>query len=105
MHLEMRKEQFSKAYVQAIAATAGFSWSVRSVDDDSIDVALHRTGGQGTVRSPQLDLQLKCTAGELPTTTDFSFSVKLKNYDDLGDDTRAILCGQRLRSFETERTR
>ena len=32
---KMQKEQFSRAYVQAVAACAGFSWSVPSVDDDS----------------------------------------------------------------------
>jgi len=32
------------------------------VDEDSIDWQLATAGGQGTLRSPRLDLQLKCTA-------------------------------------------
>ncbi len=87
MHPDMQKEQFSKAYVQAVAACAGFSWSVPSVDDDSIDMCLHGTGGGGTIRSPRLDLQIKCTDRESPTTAQFSYSVKLKNYDDLRDES------------------
>lgn len=87
MHPDTQKEQFSKAYVQAVAACAGFSWSVPSVDDDSIDMCLHRTGGGGTIRSPRLDLQIKCTDRESPMTAQFSYSVKLKNYDDLRDES------------------
>lgn len=83
MHLDMQKEQFSKAYVQAVAACAGFAWSVPSVDDDSVDMVLHHTGGGGTIRSPRVELQLKCAAALLPTGNSFAHSLKLKNYDDL----------------------
>ncbi|QDV75380.1 DUF4365 domain-containing protein [Botrimarina mediterranea] len=77
-----QKEEFSRGYVQSLAAAAGFSVSEPSVDDDSIDLTFHRTGGKGTIRSPRFDAQLKCSAQALPTT-DFGFSLKLKNYDDL----------------------
>ena len=87
MTLDMQKEQFSRAYVQAVAACAGFALSTRNVDDDSVDMSLHRTGGGGTVRSPQLDLQLKCKEGAPPTGETFSHSIKLKNYNDLRDST------------------
>ena len=90
MHPDMQKEQFSKAYVQAVAACAGFSWSEPSVDDDSIDMCLHGTGGGGTIKSPRLDLQIKCTGSESPTTANFSYSVKLKNYNDLRDESVMI---------------
>ena len=86
MHLDMQKEQFSRAYVQAVAACAGYSWSVPSVDDDSIDLCLHGAGGSGTVRSPRLDLQLKCKAAPAPVEETFSHSLKLKNYDDLREE-------------------
>jgi hypothetical protein len=55
------------------------------VDDDSVDMSLHETGGAGTVRSPRLDLQLKCKAAPTPGEDSFSHSIKLKNYDDLRD--------------------
>ncbi|PQO46165.1 DUF4365 domain-containing protein [Blastopirellula marina] len=83
MDLNARKEELSRAYVQAIAATAGYSWSKPSVDDDSIDLTLAQRGGNGTIRSPRLDIQLKCHAAETPTVDEISFPLKIKNYDDL----------------------
>lgn len=87
MDINAQKEQFSRAYVQAVAAVAGFAWSVPSVDDDSIDLTLSDRGGGGTIRSPKLDLQLKCHAQITPDQPNFSFDVKVKNYHDLRDNT------------------
>ncbi len=86
MDLNAKKEQFSQAYVQAVAAVAGYCWSKPSVDDDSIDLTLSAKGSMGTYRSPKLDLQLKCHASTQPIT-DFPFPLKLKNYDDLRDSS------------------
>ncbi len=86
MHEDQQKEQFSRAYVQAVAACAGFAWSVPSVDDDSIDMTLSQTGGRGTIRSPRLDVQIKCKAGcangfwhgrAIPTENDFDAAAPL----------------------------
>src|SRR5262245_19261905 len=87
MDPDKQKEEFSHAFVYAITACAGFAWSKPSVDDDSIDLTLHQRGGGGTVRSPKLDLQLKCKAMATPNEDEFSFSIKLKNYDELRDST------------------
>lgn len=86
MDLNARKEQFSRAYVQAVAAVAGFAWSQPSVDDDSVDLTLSARGGGGTVKSPKLDLQLKCHALMTPAGPTFTYPVKIKNYDELRDD-------------------
>lgn len=83
MDINMQKEQFSRTYVQAVAACAGFAWSMPSVDDDSVDMALHQTGGGGTIRSPRVELQLKCRASQTPAGETFTHSITLKNYDDL----------------------
>jgi hypothetical protein len=80
-----QKEQFRRAYVQAGAAAAGFAWSSPSVDDDSVDVTLAARSGSGTVRSPKLDLQLKCHAHAEFTQPSFIFPLKVKNYDELRD--------------------
>lgn len=85
MEINQQKEKFSRAYVQAVAACAGLAWSMPSLDDDSVDMTLHQTSGDGAVRSPRVDLQLKCKAMATPTEPTFSHSVKLKNYDDLRD--------------------
>jgi hypothetical protein len=87
MHIDQRKEQFSRAYVLAVAAAAGYAWYQPSVDDDSIDLGLAEKGGGGTVRSPRLELQLKCHAAETPVGTHFSHDLKVKNYEDLRDTT------------------
>ena len=83
MDLNAQKEQFNRAYVQAVAAVAGYAWYVPSVDDDSVDFGIAEKGGRGTVRSPRLEFQLKCHAAETPATDQLSFQLKLKNYDDL----------------------
>lgn len=87
MDINQRKEQFSRAYVLAVAAAAGYAWYQPSVDDDSIDLGLAVKGGGGTVRSPRLEMQLKCRAAELPPGDHFSHDLKLKNYEDLRDAT------------------
>ncbi len=79
MDLNSQKEQFSIAYIHAVAAVAGLKLDRCSVDDDSIDVLISRAGQ----RSPRLDLQLKCSSDIELKPDDFSFRIKLKNYDDL----------------------
>lgn len=74
-----RKEQFSKAYVRAVAVMGDADVLQPEVDRDSIDLILKRVGGKGE----QVDLQLKCTADPIPASGDLSFVLKLKNYNDL----------------------
>jgi hypothetical protein len=81
--LNQRKEQFSNAYVRAVASVAGFALSKPEVDDDSIDLSIAQCGGAGTVRSPRVDLQLKCTERDVINNGAVHFPLKLKNYDDL----------------------
>lgn len=85
MDLNAQKEQFSRAYVQAVAAVAGYAWYAPSVDDDSVDLGIAERGGRGTVRSPRLEAQLKCHAAQTPGGEHLSFPLKMKNFDDLRD--------------------
>lgn len=86
MDLNQRKEQFSNAYVRAVASVAGFTLAKPEVDDDSIDLMVAQRGGSGTVRSPRLDLQLKCTGQDIISDGNLHFPLKLKNYEDLRVD-------------------
>jgi len=80
MDLNAQKEQFSVAFVRAVAAAAGVKVLRAEVDDDSIDIGLERSGGC----APKLDIQLKCTANACPANNEnVPFVLKLKNYDDL----------------------
>jgi len=78
-----QKEQFSIAYVRAVAAAAGFKIYREEVDDESVDIGVARSGGSGTVRSPHCDIQLKCTSQDVLDNTAVRFPLPLKNYNDL----------------------
>lgn len=82
MNLNTQKELFSLAYVRAVAAVAGYKADVPRVDDDSIDMTVSATGLRGTVRSPKLDVQIKCGVLEVGDTA-IPYPLKIKNYDDL----------------------
>lgn len=80
MDINAQKEQFSQAYVRAIAAVAGFAVAKPEVDDDSIDLSIKSRFH--SVR-PQLDVQLKCTETLELADTQMGFPLKQKNYLDL----------------------
>lgn len=83
MEPEQQLEQFSRAYVRAVAAVAGFTVYEPEVDDDSIDLSLAARGGLGSLRSPRLDLQLKGTGRDLLRDDGVHYPLKIKNYQDL----------------------
>ncbi len=84
--INQQKEQFSFAYIRAVATVAGYKVTREEVDDDSVDLTISETGGGGTVRSPKLDLQAKCTENPNSENGALSFDLKVKNYDDLRRD-------------------
>jgi hypothetical protein len=95
MDLSSQKEKFSEAYVLAVAATAGYGTYKPSPDDDSVDFGIaartiSQANGFVTMRSPRLELQLKCTAAPTPLGDSLSFPLKLKNYEELRDDNFMI---------------
>ncbi|MDD1420303.1 DUF4365 domain-containing protein [Dolichospermum sp. ST_sed1] len=59
MYITHRQEQFSKAYIRAVTAVAGYDIYEPEVDNDSIDLVIAAKGAIGTFRSPRLELQLK----------------------------------------------
>jgi hypothetical protein len=83
MTLDEQKEQFSFAYVRAVAAAAQIVVSEPSVDDDSVDLSFQKKGGNGTVRSPRLEAQVKCTEVANIHPTHIAYPLKLKNYEEL----------------------
>lgn len=85
MHIDQRKQQLSFAYIRAVAAAAGFGVTEPSVDDDSIDLQIASRSTRGTIKRPRLELQAKCLGDDTFEGDNFSYSLKLKNYDDLRD--------------------
>jgi len=83
MDLSLRKEQFSQAYVRAVAAVAGYGVSKPDPDYDSIDIELSGRTGEGVPTRPKIDIQLKCTSQNVPRDRDVVYPLKRKNYDEL----------------------
>jgi hypothetical protein len=79
MDLNTRKEQFSNAFLLALAAVAGCSAAKPSVDNDSIDWTI----SDRRTRRPKVDVQLKCTSDDDGSGPSITFAMKKKNYDDL----------------------
>ena len=83
MHASAQKEQFSLAYVHAVATVAGFDLGRFNVDDDSVDVVLKASDRLGDLDGLHLSLQLKCTQNLAGNADNWSFRLKRKNYEDL----------------------
>ena len=80
-----RMEQFSRAYIQAVASAAACTVSRPEIDIDSIDLILKRKTIGTAVRSPQLDVQVKATAADCVAVNEVKFPLKIKNYNELRD--------------------
>lgn len=89
----IQKEEFSIAYVHAVAALAKCNVGHWHIDGDSVDISLRASvpDGKQTIH-PQLDIQLKCTDEDIFYDDGIHFPLKIKNYDDL----RARVVNQRL---------
>lgn len=91
MEINQRKEQFTVAYIHAIASVAGYTIYKPDVDDDSVDVGIAASRGTGSkIHAPRLELQLKCTAQHIVRDDYLHFPLKQKNYDDLRDPSLAV---------------
>ena len=53
------------------------------MDDDSVDWGISLRGGKGTVRSPRIETQLKCTSQDVLRHDHLAFPLSIKNYDEL----------------------
>jgi hypothetical protein len=83
MDLGQRKEQYSHAYIRAVASVAGFSAAIPEVDDDSVDLFLTGRSVSGIPCRPRIDLQLKCTSDNVIRDDKVIYPLKRKNYDEL----------------------
>ena len=83
MTAEQQMEQFSLAYVRAVAAVAGVNATKPDVDSDSVDLVLSVQSVADLPVSPVVQLQVKSHAAPTPAEPTFSFPLKLKNYNEL----------------------
>lgn len=79
-----KQEQFSIAYIRAIAAAAGYSLEEITVDEDSVDCSIMQRGsGNQYPIHEALRVQLKCTYAHSPNGEYLTYPLPVKNYDDL----------------------
>ncbi len=81
----MRMEQFSLAYVRAVAANAGYQVTRPEPDVDSVDGVLMASFR----RRPRIEFQAKATARNVSREGIIHYPLPVKNYDDLRADTLA----------------
>jgi len=80
-----REEALSRAYLQAVAAAAGYVVASLDFDRDGIDCVI-RAGGR---MRPALGVQLKATVGlGEPSAGCYRYPLKRRNYDLLREPTQ-----------------
>ena len=88
-----KKEQFSIAYVCALAAQLGFNHFDPVVDDESVDIEFigNYSRSDPTIKTwnPHLEVQLKCTKNGPQADNYLHFSLPVKNYNDLREVRRS----------------
>ena len=83
MYQNFHQEAFSRAYIHAVAAAAGFKYSDGPLpDDDHVDVTISSRGPMGLIRSPKVDLQAKCKLGA-PEGDPISYVLGVEDYEGL----------------------
>jgi hypothetical protein len=83
MPINFRQEEFSKAFVHAIASIAGYSVTVVNVDIDSVDISIRSNSDHTEYASPALDAQLKCTWDYEVKEDEIIYDLKVENYNKL----------------------
>lgn len=85
MDINIQKEEFSYAYIYAVASAAGYSFqkSSRPTDMGGVDISISGTTSNEYLYEPQLDLQVKSTSLDILTEEFIRYPIKLKNYNEL----------------------
>jgi hypothetical protein len=81
-----QKQQLSVAYVHAVAARAGYTCQVQTVDVDSVELIISASGKvneRSVTRSPRLAVQLKASSSLKLQSEHLVFPLPIKNYDNL----------------------
>ena len=85
MYINTQKEEFSYAYINAVASAAGYSFQVapRPLDLVGVDVTITGIASPGSRRRTRIDLQVKCTSQKLLDRDFVKIPLEIKNYDEL----------------------
>jgi hypothetical protein len=108
MITNLRKEDLSLSYLNAVCAYKGIAVEIQRHDEDSIDVMIKKVMVRQATRREfvtQIAVQLKATSQNLvEDENSFSFSLSIKNYNDLRRESSVpmILCVLRLPNEERD---
>jgi Domain of unknown function (DUF4365) len=95
MDRNTHKEEFSYAYVHAIAAVAGYDCAIskRPLDNDGIDITITALGIQGIRKRPRIELQVKCSSRMDIVHEDYiKYPLEVSAYNNLRFDDPTIPC-------------
>ncbi len=84
----IQKEEFSYAYLQAIASAAGcaFLRTTTPLDQVGVDAIITGVGARGSRGFPQLYVQVKCTSRDLLDEDSVRYPLRVKNYEELRNE-------------------
>lgn len=88
MSLNTQKEDFTYAYIYAVASSMDYSLqaATRRLDDSGIDATITVPGKINSKRLPRFDIQIKSTSRNILNSESIKFRLTAKNYDELRED-------------------
>ncbi|MEV4559655.1 DUF4365 domain-containing protein [Kitasatospora sp. NPDC049285] len=90
LNSEVWQGHFAEGVVWALACAAGLNPGRRVLDVDGVDIQIGFPGRAGTMRYPLIEAQIKSCSNPVYVDGCFSYSIPVKNYNDLigvvGDD-------------------
>jgi hypothetical protein len=88
VYVTQQKEEFSVAYVHAIASVAGFALERYKVDNDSADVVIRSDLEYDGYDQPRVEIQVKSTAKLVERKGVLTYDVPANNYQALRSPKR-----------------
>jgi Domain of unknown function (DUF4365) len=85
MDINIQKEEFSYAYIYAVASAAGYSCQIssRPMDIGGIDMNISGIEQEYSLYPPRLEVQVKSTSTNIISDESVRYPLKLKNYNEL----------------------
>jgi hypothetical protein len=83
LNSEVWQGHFAEGLVWALACAAGLNPSKRALDVDGVDINIGFPGRAGTMRYPLIEAQIKSCSNPKYVDASFSYSIPVKNYNDL----------------------
>ncbi|HAA30403.1 MAG TPA: hypothetical protein DCE56_25340 [Cyanobacteria bacterium UBA8553] len=93
MNINTQKEEFSYAYIYAVASAVGYSFQRATTPLDQVGVDVTITAVPETPQSKRLtllDLQVKCTSRDVLTDDEIRYPLPIKNYEELRYEEHSV---------------